>query len=341
MNVLLVRPDGIGDEILSLPVASALRSQLPTAQIRFLSSELAAPLLAHHPDLDGIITLPGREPLSHLVAVFRQGIDAAVFLKPYPRLMLAAFVARVPLRVATGYRWYSFLANRRVYQHRSDFAKHESQYNLGLLTGLGLDPAPSVAPRLVLTKSERQWAEQRLAGLPSPRVVIHPGGLSARHWRARHYFDLAVGLAESGCGVVLTGTRDEQDRFLAELGGDSPRLRGGTLDLRGSLSLREFMAVIAASQAVVSGSTGAAHVGAGFGVPTVSLYDPQRKTSPTRWGPLGRGVVLQPDVPTCEACIFQACPYWDCLDRITVDAVADQVRLVVGRAQPAMQVVHV
>jgi ADP-heptose:LPS heptosyltransferase len=340
MNVLIVRPDGIGDEILSLPVASALRSQSSTARIHFLSSEPAAPLLAHHPDLDGIITLPRRAPFQNLVTVFRKGFDAAVFLKPYPRLMLAAFVARVPLRVATGCRWYSFLANRRVYQHRSDFAKHESRYNLDLLTGLGLDPAPFVAPRLVLTMGERQQAEQRLAGLPTPRVVIHPGGLTARHWRARHYFDLAVGLAESGCGVVLTGTKDEQDRFLAEVGGES-RFRGSALDLRGALNLREFMAVIAVSQAVVSGSTGAAHVGAGFGVPTVSLYDPQRKTSPTRWGPLGGGVVLQPDVPTCEACVFQACPYWDCLDRITVEAVAGRVRSVVGHPEPTMQVVHV
>jgi len=33
--------------------------------------------------------------------------------------------------------------------------------------------------------------------------------------------------------------------------------------------------------------------------------------------------VLTPAVPTCEKCIHEACPYWDCLDRITV---ADVVR---------------
>jgi ADP-heptose:LPS heptosyltransferase len=45
MNVLLVRPDGIEDEMLCLPVASAMRRLLPDARITFLSSEYAAPLL--------------------------------------------------------------------------------------------------------------------------------------------------------------------------------------------------------------------------------------------------------------------------------------------------------
>src|SRR5207249_617551 len=167
MKILLVRPDGIGDEILCLPVASALRRLMPEARIAFLSSETAAPILEHHPHVDEVLIVSGRERFGELVALFRQGFDAALFLKPFRRLMLAAFVARVPLRVATGYRWYSLLANRRVYQHRSDFSKHESEYNLGLLAGLGFAPGQPVKPMLVLTGEERQWAGARLEGLPA------------------------------------------------------------------------------------------------------------------------------------------------------------------------------
>jgi len=115
MNILLVRPDGIGDEILCLPVATALRRLLPDAKVSFLSSAYAAPVLALHPDVAAVLTLNGRERFADVVALFRRGFDAAIFLKPFRRLMAAAFVARVPVRVATGYRWYSLLANRRVY----------------------------------------------------------------------------------------------------------------------------------------------------------------------------------------------------------------------------------
>jgi heptosyltransferase-2 len=79
---------------------------------------------------------------------------------------------------------------------------------------------------------------------------------------------------------------------------------------------------------------------AALDVPTVSLFDPRRNNLPVRWQPLGQGFVLRPDVPTCEQCIYEACPYWDCLDRITADTVAARVRQVIGHSQP-LQVLHV
>src|SRR5437867_8154242 len=116
---------------------------MPGARLSFLSSAYAAPVLGHHPDLDAVLTVTGQETLGELVRLFRQGeapaasvaatsrqrgvqFDAAIFLKPFRRLMTAAWLARVPLRVGAGYRWYSFLLNRRVYEHSSDFSRHES-----------------------------------------------------------------------------------------------------------------------------------------------------------------------------------------------------------------------
>src|SRR2546426_3676112 len=93
-------------------------------------------------------------------------------------------------------------------------------------------------------------------------------------------------------------------------------------------------------RSVVSLSTGPMHVAAALGVPTVSLCDPRRQQSPTRWEPLGTGVVLKPDVPTCEKCIYEACPYWDCLDRITVETVEERITQSLAHALP-VQVVHV
>lgn len=339
MKILLVRPDGIGDEIICLPVAAALRRLMPDARIVFLSSDHAAPILEHHPDIDEVLTITGREPFRDLVILFRQGFDAAIFLKPFRRLMMAAFVARVPHRVATGYRWYSMLANRRVYEHRHDFSKHESEYNLGLLRGLGLETGPLLQPSLVLTEGERQSAQVRIGELPARRVVVHPGGFSSRLWRAEHYWSLAHRLARGGLGVVLTGSQAERQRFY-DAATTHRDIEQRILDLMGCLTLREMMAVIAVSQAVVSGATGPAHLAAALGVPTVSLFDPRRNNMPIRWKPLGTGFVLRPDVPTCEKCIYEACPYWDCLDRITVDEVVARIRQALDRVQ-SLAILHV
>lgn len=327
MHILLARPDGIGDQVSCLPVATALRQLVPEVRLSFFSSHYAAPVLENHPDVDEVVTGTSGDSLGHLIRLFRGGFDAVVFLKPFRRLMLAAFLARVPVRVATGYRWYSFLANKRVYEHRHDYSKHEIEYNLGLLKGLGLVPGAPPIPRLVLTEHEREWARERLQDLPAKRVIVHPGGFDARRWQSGHYANLAKGLAAKGFGVVLTGTDKERRRFCEEAS-ITEVADSGILDLMGQISLRELMAVIGASHLVVSGSTGPAHLAAALGVSTVSLFDPRRNQSPTRWKPLGRGVVLLPEVPTCEKCIQEACPYWDCLDRITVDEVVNRVRQV-------------
>ena len=81
MRILLVRPDGIGDEILCLPVASALRRLRPAARIAFLSSEASAPVLEHHPHVDEVLTVSGRERLGELVALF--GPTSPICTDPY------------------------------------------------------------------------------------------------------------------------------------------------------------------------------------------------------------------------------------------------------------------
>jgi ADP-heptose:LPS heptosyltransferase len=283
-------------------------------------------------------TIRWADPLRDLQAAF-SGVDAAVFLKPFRRLMWAAFLARVPIRVATGFRWYSLLANRRTYDHRSEFLKHESEYNVEMLKGLGLNPLAVTRPTLTLSDVERNAGERRWTSLPSPRVVIHPGGFSARRWRLERYRDLAIELARGGYGVALTGSDEERVEFEREALSDASLL-SDISNLMGRLSVRELMAVIANAHVVVSGATGPAHLAAALGIPTVSLFDPRRNNLPVRWKPLGVGVLLRPDVPTCEKCIGVACPYWDCLDRFTVHQVASHIAQV-AKIPTALTVFHI
>lgn len=329
MNVLVVRPDGIGDVLFSLPVATQLKQLLPSARVGFLVSPTVAPILDRHPDVDYVRTIRWSDPFKEVRAAFSGSIEAVIFLKPFRRLMWAAFLERIPIRVATGYRWYSLLANRRIYEHRSDFSRHESEYNVGMLKGLGLAPAEVAPPVLTLTESEREFGRACWKNQSSQRVIIHPGGVSARRWKSEHYRDLALLLVARGFAVGLTGSKAERDQFLQEVGPMDLAAKN-VHNFMGTLSMRELMAVISDAQVVVSGATGPAHLAAALKVATVSLYDPRRNNLPTRWKPLGKGFVLSPDVPTCEHCIGEACPYWDCLDRLTVAEVGDRIGEVIA-----------
>lgn len=337
MNVLIIRPDGIGDIILSIPVATQLKQLVPGARIGFLASPTTAPLLDHHPDVDYVRTIRFTDPLKEQCRAFSEGVEAAIFLKPFRRLMWAAWLTGVPIRVATGYRWYSVLANRRVYEHRSEFSKHESEYNVDMLKGLGLYPQPVSRPVLILTQTERAAGATWWSGLPSPRVVVHPGGISARRWRLEHYRDVVSALTSGGYGVALTGSDQERIEFQKVV---TTPFTSGVADLMGKLSLRDLMSTIANAQVVVSGATGPAHLAAALGIPTVTLFDPRRNNLPVRWKPLGTGALLRPDVPTCEKCIGEVCPYWDCLDRFTVTKVTTAINKVLENSSP-LTVLHI
>ena len=66
MNVLVARPDGIGDLVLSLPVATQLRQLIPDVRVGMLASAVAAPLLEHHPDVDYVRVVSVRAPMEDL-----------------------------------------------------------------------------------------------------------------------------------------------------------------------------------------------------------------------------------------------------------------------------------
>ncbi|MDX1412079.1 MAG: hypothetical protein R3351_07965, partial [Nitrospirales bacterium] len=67
MHILLARPDGIGDQISCLPVATALRQLIPEIRISFLSSPYAAPVLENHPDVDEVFLATARDPMGELI----------------------------------------------------------------------------------------------------------------------------------------------------------------------------------------------------------------------------------------------------------------------------------
>jgi heptosyltransferase-2 len=138
-----------------------------------------------------------------------------------------------------------------------------------MLKGLGLDPPSPVPPKLVVTEEERRTAGKHLRAVPAPRVVLHPGGFAARRWRTEQYWKLAEALRGCGFGIVFTGSAPEAEHFFRVLSVKSP-LPEGMVSLMGA-TLRESMAVIAESNAVVSGATGPAHIAAACGVPNISL----------------------------------------------------------------------
>ena len=332
----VVRTDRIGDLILSLPVAEAIKDAVPDAHVCFTTSPYTAGVARCCPYIDEVAEYSETtDRLAGFVGLCREfrrlGLDVALFLRPTPRAALAAALAGVRVRAGTSYRFYSFLFNRSVAEHRKHADRHESDYNLRLLESVLEIKSGPYRPRLEIRAESRPFAEEAMSRLgvrPGHFVIVHPGsGGSARNFTPENYAWLADFIEhELDLKAVLTYGKGEEaliDRI------DSMRERN-SIRLAGPDNLMELAAFIESSRLLVSGSTGPMHMAAALGVRTLSFFAPVRSCSPRRWGPLSDSAeVLMPPVEECPTCIGAKCEHYDCMDKIDRSSVADAIRRLV------------
>lgn len=340
-HILIVRTDRIGDVVLSLPMVAALRAWDQALSVSFLVRTYTRELVEGSPGVTGVLTADiegAPKPFWAVVRELRRArFDAAVVASPTLRIALAVRLAGIRVRAGTGYRWYSFLFNRRVHEHRKTALKHEAQFNVSLLGGLGVPVPASPKPELTIPVSAREAAltVRRTKGFaPTDRLVIlHPGsGGSARDWSPENFGRLARRLAEAGFAVLVTGGRAEQglvDRVCAAA-------QVPLTTSVGELGLLTLGALLETASLFVSNSTGPLHIASAVGTPVIAFYPPIIQCSPRRWGPLAdRKAVFEADAGKCARCHGGPCQGDDCMEQITVGQVTEAARGLLGTNSPS------
>jgi len=327
-RVLVIRTDRIGDVILSTPVLTALKRRFPTVFAAVLVRPYTQQIVEDHPHIDQILLDPiedkhkGVRGLWRLRNLLHRGrFDIALLLHPTFRLALAVWLARIPCRVGTAFRFYSLLFNHRIRQHRRTSGMHEADLNLQFAAAVGA-PVDSIELCFAVPEREKQRAQQLLdeAKVVGPLVVIHPGsGGSAQEWPAQKFAALADRIVrEWGWQVVVTGGEADQKQVNQMAAAVSvPIVR---LDRR--LDIKTLAALLQRADLVVANSTGPLHLAAAVGSPVVGLYCPLPACHPQRWGPYHQpeGVVLPPP----ENCLVDSrgrCRKGECMDAISVEQV--------------------
>jgi lipopolysaccharide heptosyltransferase II len=330
----------MGDVILSTPVLSAIKRSFPTASITMLVAPAAEQLVAGHPHLDAILTddeagehggMAGLLKLAKRIRASR--FDAAIVLHPTLRLALVCALSRIPVRLGTAYRAYSFLFNIRVKQHRKKSGRHEMDLNLDLVSAIGakLDAVefffhiPQAArDRVGYVLKERAIDPQQ------GYIVLHPGsGSSALDWSAENFGELAKRIFDEwNIPIVITGSKGEKelvDRVIAHA-------HTAVVRLDGQLDIKELACVLEKTYVVVANSTGPLHLAVALGTEVVGLYCPIEACLPARWGPYNRpDSVLMPREQVCTTCTKSDCKFGNCMSLITVEQVFKKVQEKLGR----------
>ncbi len=335
-RILLLRTDRIGDVVLTLPMVDMIRGRYPGASVTVLVRKYTRELVEAYPGVDSVITLGEVGPDRDMFAEIRNGgFDAAVHVYPRPEQAWLTWRARIPLRIGTAYRWYSFFFNGRIPDHRKHSGMHEAVLNARLLRALDIEPPDVIRPKLHPAPKHHEAAERLLErkGLRRDEgfVVLHPGsGGSARDWSPAGFSGLARELIGTGVRVVVTGSQGEMD-LADRIARDSGN---AAISVAGDLTLMELAAFLSRARLFVSNSTGPLHIAAAVGTPVIGFYPPLAAAGVERWGPLGERVdTFVPSKDRCDKCRGTECQGNACMDQITVAAVTARATEILSRTE--------
>ncbi len=287
--------------------------------------------------LDSILESDGKSFFEMLRSVRLGRFDMAVVAFPRFRVALLMMVAGIPARIGSGYRWYSFLFNKRVYEHRKTGVRHESEYNARLLQAAGCNVETTPRPVLKVRQMQLEKAKSVLKDVgifPGDRwVVLHPGsGGSARDWTPKNFGELARVLMEEGFKVVVTGGPHE-DQVAAKVVESSGNK---AIALVNRFNLNEFAAFLSCANLFVGNSSGPLHIAAAVGTPVIGFYPDIVACSPKRWGPLtDKKIVFVPDRKKCPLCKGGGCQSDVCMDQIEVSQVMSAVHSLITSRETA------
>ncbi len=319
-KIAVVRTDRIGDVMLTLPLCAALKEHCPQANVTMIARKYTEPLLKHSPAIDEALFIEDFQGVGNqfdkLAFIFLQEKYDAVF---FPRMVLhevgASFLSNIPLRVGSGYRWYSMFLNHKIGQHRSDAKFHEAEYNtkmLGDVLKTDID-TKLVEPEIDIESAARLDEVLLKNGIAheDKYIVIHPGsGGSAHDWIGEKFGKLAeILLKERGIKIIVTGIESEKLKC-AEVLKRCPE----AVNLCGKLQLDELLPLLLKASLFVGNSSGPLHIAASFETPVVGFYPNSPAISAKRWGPYSKNsLVISPESG-------------DDMNSISVESAAEKIR---------------
>jgi ADP-heptose:LPS heptosyltransferase len=304
-RILLIRPDHLGDLLLTSPAIELLRKGLPDAHLTLLVGPWSADVARRDPMVDEVrqLVFPGfsrgpkgsaLEPYALLyreAGVLKRGnFDAALILRfdHWWGAWLAA-QARIPIRVGFGVK-----ESRPFLTHSlaPSVGVHWSEQSLEIVRrllrlgsrSLSGHPAEPLLLRYGAKPEDETGASRLLEGLqPELRrsmVAFHPGsGSPLKLWPEDRWIALGRALGELGMQLLVTGNAAEA-ALAARIAGAVP----GAVSLAGKSDLGALAAVYRRCRLVVGTDNGPLHLAVALDVPSLRLYGP---TDPALFGPWG------------------------------------------------------
>ena len=324
-EILVIRPNDLGDLHTTTPAFAALRARFPSSRIIAAVGSWAAPVLANNPNVDEVVPLDApwnnkfiADQSWRAVADFlansgqvgslrrRGGFDAGIDV--LGSHIGSALMIRLGVRYRVGVRGYrGGWSACQQYVTFSDRV-HVARAALNQTVLLGAPELTDIRPQLFLTEAERADAECMWGARPAgvARLIVGcGGGLEGKCWPTEEMAAALTSVVEERrmsdaprFDVLLVGGPADRERGLqiAEL------TRGAARSVCGETSLRSTFALCRAADLVLTNASMLAHTAAAFRKPTIVVLGgmhQSREAFDALWGypPPYRSIAPEPGSP--------------------------------------------
>ncbi|MFI5236583.1 MAG: glycosyltransferase family 9 protein [Ignavibacteriales bacterium] len=334
-KLLIVRTDRIGDVVLSLPMAELVKRKYPDCIVEYFVRKYTSSLLENNPFIDDVVIAIEENNKLHfnenLLLIKSKGFDTCIVVNPTFMISLMMFFARITNRIGTGYRWYSFLFNIKVFEHRKYAERHELEYNLNLLKKLGIDDGDlstkinfNLYVKIENTETINRMLKEKRIDLNHKIVIVHPGsGGSSVDLPKEKLIELTKSLSSlENVSVIITGNKNEAV-LCKEF-----EVNKSIINFAGELDLPMLKALINKADLFISNSTGPMHIAAALGVYVIGFFPNILSCSQKRWGPYTDKMTIFSPTIDCNNCTRQQCEKIDCMNSIDIGRVFDETKSV-------------
>lgn len=278
-RIAVLRANGIGDYIVSIPALTALRAAYADAELVLLGLPWHAGFLTGRPGpIDRVVVLPrvhgitanGSRADSRRVDRFvewmrAQRLDLAIQLHGGGRYS-NPFVRSLGARVSVGLRTPD--AEPLDLWVRYTYYQHEALRFLEAVALVGATPPNGIAPRIAVTDRDRAEII-RLGPLPPRLIALHPGARDARRrWPTARFAQVGDALVDAGYSVIVTGAESDRSAVTDVV----RRMRAPARSLIGAVGIGGLAGLYQRCTLVIANDTGPRHLAEAVGVPTVGIY---------------------------------------------------------------------
>ncbi len=290
-TVLVIRPDRLGDVVLSTPVYQTLKKAFPHLHISALVDSGQAGLLADNPNISRVFAFDPKQPLNAFRQLRDEQFDLALTLNKKFSATATFFTLCSGAKIRVGYDHPENAWAHNIRVPLEGPPRHEKEKNLDLLRTLGIEEIQS-QPRLYFNSAETRKIADLLQQYRSTRdrpvVLVKSGTRIAKWgWRWEKFQAVIERLLESDKAQVWLvngpGEENELQTAIANMQ-RKPQL----LPL---LTAKELALLIQECDVLLCNHTGIMHLASAVDKPVCVIF---KHGEIKRWGPLNcDSVVLE------------------------------------------------